>query len=86
MTTDRDIRLTTDQMMFLGFAVRDELRRRRASISRAEANRAAGRKIQQGTLDEHYRAVKALEGVRDSLEVARRQIARRIAERVGAVA
>jgi hypothetical protein len=73
-TTDRDVRLSDDQMKYLDFAIRDELKRRRTSIKRAEANRAAGQTIQHGTLDEHHKAVAALLEAREIFDVARRQI------------
>jgi hypothetical protein len=79
MTLDRDIRVTPDQIIFATFALRSERSRRRRSIEKAEAARAAGAKIQHGTLDEHYRAVAACTELIETLEVARRQMGHQIA-------
>lgn len=81
MTLDRDIRFTPEQITVAQYALRDEVRKRTRSIERAEANRAAGATIQNNVLDEHYRARTAAQEVLDNLEAARKQIARRIADR-----
>ena len=83
-TLDRDVRFSPEQITFTQGALRREIRRRTKSIEKAEASRAAGATIQHGMLDEHYRAREAARAVLENLEVARKQIAHRIATQVGA--
>jgi FtsZ-binding cell division protein ZapB len=83
-TLDRDVRLSPDEIIFLQVAVRDELRKRNRSIRTAEASKAAGNKVQYGTLDEHYRARTALQSTLEKLDVAQRQIQHRIKARLAA--
>jgi hypothetical protein len=84
MTTDRDIRFSPFEITITQLALRDELRKRERSIAKAEAARAGGQKVQEGTLQEHYEAREAARRILENLEVARKQIAYQIAERVGA--
>lgn len=82
MTLDRDIRFTPDQITATQRAVRAEIAVRTRSICKAEAAREAGQKIQQGVLDGHYSALTELRNVATNLEVARIQIARRLADKI----
>lgn len=75
MTLDRDIRFSPDMIRVTQFALRDEIKRRTRSITKAEASRAAGNKIQENVLQEHYDALVTARATLEALEVARRQIA-----------
>lgn len=51
------VTLSKDQVSFMTYAVRDEVKRRTKSIERAEAARARGDKVQHNVLDAHYAAL-----------------------------
>lgn len=82
MTTDRDVRFTSLEISVTQRALRDEIRKRTKSIEKAEAARRAGDTIQHNVLESHYRERAAAKSALDNLEVARRQIAHRIADAV----
>ena len=74
MTTDRDVRITEDELRCLSFALRDEISKRRKSIERADANRRAGATVKHGVLDEHHRMLAAALSLREKVRVAQEQI------------
>lgn len=79
MTLDRDVRLSADDVTRLQDAARRRLRQLTRSICTAEANRAAGATVQDGTLDRHYRERSELAAAAEKLEAARKAIGRQLA-------
>lgn len=76
MTLDRDIRFSSLQITVTQRALRDEVRKHDRAISKAEAQRSAGVRIQQNVLDSHYIEREQALQVLDALETAQAQIGR----------
>lgn len=83
-TMDRDIRFTPGEIVETQRALRAAIKKLNRSIEKAESNRRDGAVIQHGTLDSHYKNRETLEQVLANLEVARKAIARRIADALDA--
>ena len=81
MTLDREIRFTPWQIHVTQGALRDEIKRRSRSIKTAERNMAAGAKVQQNVLQEHFQALETAREVLTNLTVAERAIARQLVEK-----
>lgn len=81
-TLDRDIRFSVDEIRVTQYALRDEIKRRTRSIEKAEAAQSAGGRVQANVLQSHYADRDHARAVLAALEVARQQIARRLAELV----
>ena len=70
----REVRLHIEQLHQLDDLLRREIRRRTKSIETAQANAAAGAKIQHGTLGAHITARKRAQATREAVQVAIKQI------------
>lgn len=77
-TIDRDVRLNPGQINYMQRLVNKRTSELGRKISEAEARRANGHTIQHGTLDAHYTELKELGRLRVVLDVAYRQIQRKI--------
>jgi hypothetical protein len=73
-TTDRNVRLSVGELQAIRWALRDEITKRRRSIAKAEANRAAGGRVMHNVLDEHHTVLRDALQARTIVEVALSQI------------
>jgi len=84
MTLDRDVRLTPMQIHHLDTLARKRINALGKSIATATANRRAGVRIQERTLERHMDELQELALARAAFETARAQIQHQIRAKINA--